>query len=77
LLDFALGADARTGHVEVEVTVEAKSAEVAMAEGISWIRSAIHSTGAGTPGWEKDAPSATRMVEFRLGEATTTPLVPA
>jgi hypothetical protein len=48
-----------------------------MAEGISWIRSVIHAADAGTPGWDNAAPSVAELVEYHLGEATTTPLVRA
>lgn len=77
LLDFSIGADAETGEVEIEVTVQAESVEDALATGISWIRSAIHAAGAGTPGWEDGAAAAARLVEYRLDEATTKPFASA
>jgi len=77
VLDFGLAADVETKIVEAQVTVEAPTPEEAMALGLGLLRTAIHATGAGTPGWEDAAPSAATLVEFRLDEAATRPLVAA
>jgi hypothetical protein len=76
LLDFSLGADLAARTVEIEVTVDAPSPEQAAAEGFSWIRAAIHATGASTPNWEA-APVAAGLVEFHLDRASTKPLIDA
>lgn len=52
LLDFSADSDASDDSADLAVTVEADSLEEALSLGQSCIRSAIHATGAATPGWD-------------------------
>jgi len=67
LLDFALGADNKTRSVEVGITVEAATPEEAVSIGLSSLRTAIHASGGGTPGWD-DQPARDYVVAYTIDE---------
>jgi len=50
--DPDLAADLSSGHVDVQMTVEAADPAVAMVKALATLRSAIHAIGGATPGWE-------------------------
>ncbi|MGP7999703.1 MAG: hypothetical protein ACLPKI_20640 [Streptosporangiaceae bacterium] len=64
-LDFSADSDATNDTAEFTVTVRASSFEEAMATGVSCIRSAIHATGASTPGWD-DRDGADTVVVYQV-----------
>jgi hypothetical protein len=51
LLDYAVSSDATDNAVVFELTVEAGDDMQALTAALSWVRTAIHATGANTPGW--------------------------
>ena len=55
LLDYSADCDATDDTAVFAVTVEAAGPEDAFSLGLSCIRSAIHATGAATPGWDQDS----------------------
>jgi hypothetical protein len=50
--DPDLAADLSTGHVDVQMVVEADDPAAAMVKALATLRSAIHAIGDATPGWE-------------------------
>lgn len=50
--DPDLAADISTGHVDVQMIVEASDPAAAMVKALATLRSAIHAIGDATPGWE-------------------------
>jgi hypothetical protein len=80
LLDSSIGADAFSGDVEVELTVQASSTGDAVALAMSCLRSAIHAAGGGTSGWD-ETPDDQGVVVYTLepdGEGVVSrPLVDA
>lgn len=78
LLDFGVGSDATNRTVDIEVTVEAPTPEEAVAVGASCVRSAIHATGAATPGWGgRDSTNDVVIYEIGEGGMEIRPLAPA
>ena len=67
LLDFALGADDEARSIEVQITVEAATLEAAVSLGVSSLRSAIHASGGGTPGWD-DQPARDYVIGYTIDE---------
>jgi hypothetical protein len=63
--DPAVGLDAATGHVEVELVVDATSAGAAADFGFDVIRTAIHAAGGSTPGWG-DVSERTGHIEYDI-----------
>jgi len=64
LLDFALGADDEARSIEVQITVEAATLE-AVTLGVGSLRSAIHASGGGTPGWD-DQPARDYVIGYSI-----------
>lgn len=56
LLDSTFSADLEDSSVVVEVSVEAETIGQALDLAVSFVRTAIHAAGAGTPGWENHPP---------------------
>lgn len=52
LLDSAIGLDLSQRSVDVDLTVEAATYGEAIDQGLTYVRTAIHSSGGGTPKWE-------------------------
>ena len=50
--DPDLAADVSTGHVDVQMIVEADDPAAAMVKALATLRAAIHAIGDATPGWE-------------------------
>jgi hypothetical protein len=50
--DPDLAADISTGHVDVQMVVEADDPAAAMVKALATLRAAIHAIGGATPGWE-------------------------
>jgi hypothetical protein len=69
--DPAIGIDATTGHVEVELVVEADSLTAAISEGETALRQSIHAAGGYTPGWLRDASAS---VEYDLVDLKLKPI---
>lgn len=53
--DPDLAADLGTGHVDVQMTVEAADPAAAMAKALATLRAAIHAIGGTDSGWETTA----------------------
>ena len=51
LLDYAVSSDASDASAVYELTVDAADEMEAIAGAVSWVRAAIHATGAATPSW--------------------------
>jgi len=52
LLDFAVDSDATDDTAQVQVTVDVPSLEEAVVVAIGYVRTAIHTVGGRTPGWD-------------------------
>lgn len=52
IADPDLAADLGTGHVDVQMVVDADDPAVAMVKALATLRAAIHAIGDATPGWE-------------------------
>ena len=50
--DPDLEADLSSGHVDVQMIVDAEDPAAAMVKAFATLRSAIHAIGGATPGWE-------------------------
>ena len=55
VVDPDLSADIVSGHVEVQMVIEAGDPAEAMVRALATLRSAIHAIGDATPGWETEA----------------------
>lgn len=73
LLDFSVGTDEDTELAEFELTVEAASVPDAIAFRLSTLRSAIHSSGGATHGWDDTTPED-EVTAFELDEVNGSPL---
>lgn len=70
LKDSTLSADKTTNTVRVEVSIAADSIGDALNQALACIRTAIHTIGDGTPGWEN-------LMTPAEGEYTSREIVPA
>ncbi|WP_300610621.1 hypothetical protein [Trebonia sp.] len=52
ITDPDLAADTSTGHVDVQMIVDADDPAAAMVKALATLRAAIHAIGDATPGWE-------------------------
>jgi hypothetical protein len=50
--DPDLAADISTGHIDVQMLIEADDPAAAMVKALATLRAAIHAIGDATPGWE-------------------------
>jgi hypothetical protein len=57
LTSSAVGLDLETMIVEISISAEARTYELAVAAAMSAIRSAIHAAGGATPDWPSSLPS--------------------
>jgi hypothetical protein len=57
-VDFTVAADRNRADVGVDLDVGAPTDVDAFAVGMTWLRSAAHAAGAGTPTWETATPTS-------------------
>lgn len=61
LLDSTVGLDMGARTLEVQITIEADTGGAALDQAVACLRSAIHTAGGSTPGWENDVEDVGRI----------------
>lgn len=61
LRDSTVGLDVAAETVDVDLTIEAKTAGEALDLAVGCLRTAIHAAGGSTPGWEGDSSDVGRI----------------